>query len=62
MKNILKGKIKHYLKDGIYYITDENDNVILKITLLDQSEFPGCALIETKDSVFEGPISLLNIE
>ena len=51
--------MKQEIKEGIYYLTDDKGNLLLKIT---PSEIPGNqVIIETQKEVYSGPISLLNL-
>ena len=51
--------MKQEIKENIYYLKDDQGNVLLKIT---PSEIPGNqVIIETNKEVYSGPINLLNL-
>jgi len=51
--------MKQEIKDNSYYLTDDDGNVLLKLT---PSDMPGNqVVIETNKEVYAGPISLLNL-
>ena len=51
--------MKQEIKDNIYYLYDDDGNVLLKIT---PSDISGNQItLEANNQVFAGPISMLNI-
>lgn len=56
----MENKLTHFIKNNVYYIIDDRGNELLKIKL--NEGYYNSVTIETKDSVFEGPIEFLKIE
>ena len=52
--------MKQEIRENIYYLLDEDGNVLLKITLTDM---PGNQIIiETEQEVYAGPVSLISFD
>lgn len=51
--------MKHYIKDNIYTIIDDNEDVLLTCEL--KPDFPNYqVVIKTKNEVFAGPIDFIS--
>lgn len=52
--------MNHYIEDNIYYLVNEQGDILLKIT---PTDLPNNQIVlETKESVFSGPVDFLKVE